>query len=278
MRKFVQRALKKLSKLDEPQIRALIRDLARSNEQMETVLDSLSHGVLVTDRDGRIILVNKAAERLLPIREQENAIIWEVISDLDIADCIQAAIKNKELVRDQEFTLPDRGRGRGRILALSIMPLVRRRQIHGTVVHVEDISDKRLREARLRRAENLASLTNLTAGVAHEIKNPLGSVSIHIQLMQRLLENEKEKNTELHKHLNVVSEEVERLNRIVLDFLFAVRPMDINLMNHDLNILLYEALEFLKYELAEAKIKLLEKYQTDIPHILLDEKFSGRQF
>ena len=270
MRKFIQRALNKLSKLDKQQIHALIYDLARDNEQMEVVLESLTDGVLVADKDNRIILVNKAAERLIPIREHDNAekILWEVISDSDIADFVRQTIENEEHARDREFTLP----GPRRILAVSIMPLVREGQVRGNLVHAEDISEKRLRETRLRRAENLASLTNLTAGVAHEIKNPLGSISIHIQLMERILEN-TENSPELHKHLGIVSEEVERLNRIVMDFLFAVRPMNISPEDHDLNALLHEIMDFLKYELKEAQIILEEDYQTNIPHILLDEKF-----
>ena len=270
MRKFIQRALNKLSKLDKQQIHDLIYDLARDNEQMEVVLQSLTDGVLVADQNNQVILVNKAAERLMPIRGHEDSekVLWEIIADPDIAAFVQQTIENEEHARDREFTLQESGK----ILAVSLMPLVREGQVGGNLVHVEDISEKRLREARLRRAENLASLTNLTAGVAHEIKNPLGSISIHIQLMERILKDDNS-SSELHKHLEIVGEEVDRLNRIVMDFLFAVRPIDINLEDHDLNALLHETMDFLKYELGEADITLREDYQRDIPHILLDEKF-----
>ncbi len=269
MRKFIQRALNKLSKLNEQQIHALMYDLARSNDQMETVLDSIADGILVSDQNNRVILVNKAAERLISAHEQEDSekIIWDVIDDKDIADFAREIISREEPSSDREFTLQDPYR----ILSVKVMPLVRKGEVHGNLIHIKDISEKRFRETRLRRAENLASLTNLTAAVAHEIKNPLGSISIHIQLMERILTTDK--NSELRKYLDIIDEEVDRLNRIVMDFLFAVRPIDISFELHDLNILLHETLDFLKYELEEAKIGLREKYQTDIPHILLDEKF-----
>lgn len=274
MRKFIQRALNKLSKLDKQQIHALIYDLARENEHMEVVLDSLTDGVLVSDKDNRLILSNKAAERMIPFREYDmyEKIIWDVVADRDIAEFIQTTIEREESIRDREFTLDNLGNTR--ILALSIMPLVRRGRVRGNVVHIEDISEKRWSEARLRRAESLASLTTLAAGVAHEIKNPLGSIGIHIQLMQRTLDaNESVKSEDVRSYLDIVNEEVERLNRIVMDFLFAVRPMDIHLEDHDLNALLHEIMDFMKYEVEESGIQLKEDYQVDIPHILLDEKF-----
>ncbi|WP_053335577.1 two-component system sensor histidine kinase NtrB [Salinispira pacifica] len=274
MRKFIQRALNKLSKLDKQQIHALIYDLARENEHMEVVLDSLTDGVLVSDKDNRLILSNKAAERMIPFREYDmyEKIIWDVVADRDIAEFIQTTIEREESIRDREFTLDNLGNTR--ILALSIMPLVRRGRVRGNVVHIEDISEKRWSEARLRRAESLASLTTLAAGVAHEIKNPLGSIGIHIQLMQRTLDaNESVKSDDVRSYLDIVNEEVERLNRIVMDFLFAVRPMDIHLEDHDLNALLHEIMDFMKYEVEESGIQLKEDYQVDIPHILLDEKF-----
>ncbi len=274
MRKFIQRALNKISKLDKQQIHALIYDLARENEQMEVVLDSLTDGVIVADQYNKLILCNKAAERTVPFRDYDffEKVIWQVIGDGDIAEFIRHTILNEESIRDREFTLDSPGVTR--ILSFSIMPLVRRGRVRGNVVHVEDVSERRWKEARLRRAESLASLTTLAAGVAHEIKNPLGSIGIHIQLMQKMLAAAKSvPSSDISGYLDIVNEEVERLNRIVMDFLFAVRPMDINLSNHDLNALLHEIMDFMKYEISEGGVELVEDYQVDIPHILLDDKF-----
>jgi two-component system, sporulation sensor kinase E len=274
MRKFIQRALNKLSKLDKQQIHALIYDLARENEQMEVVLDSLTDGVIVADQYNKLILCNKSAERMVPIRDFDyfEKIVWEVMGDPDIAGFIREVILSEDSIRDREFTLDSSGATR--ILSISIMPLVRRGRVRGNVIHFEDVSERRWKEARLRRAESLASLTTLAAGVAHEIKNPLGSMGIHIQLMQKLLSgSESVKSGDISEYLDIVNEEVERLNRIVMDFLFAVRPMDINLAEHDLNALLHEIMDFMKYEIEEAGVELSEDYQVDIPHILLDDKF-----
>jgi signal transduction histidine kinase len=171
-----------------------------------------------------------------------------------------------------------------RLLSISVLPLVRNHQVSGSLIYIEDITEKRGKEARLRRAENLASLTTLAAGVAHEIKNPLGSLSIHIQLIQKTLaagEAEGKANAKtggsynktIDKYLSVVNEEIARLNQIVVDFLFAVRPMDMELRYGSINSLIAEVAEFVSFELKEARIECVLGLQEDLPSINFDERF-----
>jgi signal transduction histidine kinase len=166
-------------------------------------------------------------------------------------------------------------------------------------VYIEDITEKRSREAQLRRAENLASLTTLAAGVAHEIKNPLGSLSIHIQLIQKAMDAHKEIYYEarsehgqseasgangdeedsrqyfsrLDKYIGVVNEEIDRLNRIVVDFLFAVRPMNMDFREGNINSLIEELSDFVRYELEESNINCVLELEKDLPRTGFDERY-----
>jgi signal transduction histidine kinase len=158
-------------------------------------------------------------------------------------------------------------------LSIGVMPVVNDGKIQGDFIYVEDVSDKRAEEARLRRAESLASLTTMAAGVAHEIKNPLGSISIYLQLMQKLLSVDNDTcKEEMVEYLSIISEEVERLNAIVVDYLFAVRPMDTNPVMGNLNDLIHELITFVQYELIEAGIELEEDLGENLPDIRIDEK------
>lgn len=274
MRKFIERALAKLSKLDSDQIHALMYDLADEHERLNGVLDSLSDGIMVADVENKLIMFNKAAERLVPFTGSDgyDRPIWESITDDEISHFTEQTLEAQESVRDREFAL-DRG-GKTRLLSFSVTPLVRNGQIQGTIVHVEDVSEKRSREARLRRAESLASLTTLAAGVAHEIKNPLGSIGIHMQLIQKALSGlDSEGIAQIEEYVDVVNEEVERLNRIVVDFLFAVRPMDTRLEDRDLNAIVHDLLEFVRFELKEANIEIQEDLAEDLPTLEIDEKY-----
>ena len=131
MRKFIERALKKLPKLDEEQIRTLILDIASESDLFEIVLESMSDGLVVLDRRHTIIIHNKSAERLLPFRRMElnESIIWESLNDSEIALFFKETLFQGERAYDKQFTL-DSG-GALRILSCSIMPLVREEETLG---------------------------------------------------------------------------------------------------------------------------------------------------
>jgi PAS domain S-box-containing protein len=273
MRRFLQRALEKIEKMDRSQIRKLVSDIAGENELLEMVMESMSDGVVVTDREDKILMVNKSAERMLPFISDEliEKPLEEAIADEEIRDFITENLKGLERVLDREFTL---GNGYSRTLSLSIMPLVRQGLITGNVIHIEDVTEKRAREVRLRRAESLAALTTLTAGVAHEIKNPLGSIGIHLELMKKEMDGKRKIETrKVRENLLIIKEEVDRLNRIVMDFLFTVRPMNAELNYDDLNRVVQEMLEFMKPELEETGIVLEADLVKASPQILMDERY-----
>ena len=273
MRKFLQRALAKIDKMDREQIRGLLEDVATESELLEMVMESMSDGVVVTDREDRILLVNKSAERMLPFASGElgERVLWECMQDREIAAFFRRSLSGLDKVIDREFTLTE---GFVRTLALTVMPLVRQGSIQGNVIHIEDVSEKRAKEARLRRAESLAALTTLTAGVAHEIKNPLASIGIHIELIRKTIGGRQTVSAaKVSENLEVIKEEVERLNRIVVDFLFAVRPMNAELQLEDPNPLVRELLEFLRFELEQAGIRVEVELLEPSPHFRLDAKY-----
>ncbi|MGA2479101.1 MAG: ATP-binding protein [Spirochaetia bacterium] len=273
MRKFIQKALEKLAKMDQEQIRALIVRMAEENDLLGMILESMTDGIIVTDREHRVILYNKSAERMVPFSHDDlmEKVLWDHIADREIAGFLSANLRSQEKVSDREFTLDG---GPPRILSLSLLPLVREGSVQGNVVHIEDVTEKRSKEARLRRAESLASLTTLAAGVAHEIKNPLGSMGIHLQLIQKKIAGKDcIESKDIDQHLDVISEEVDRLNRIVVDFLFAVKPMDTRLEDGDLNKVIQELLEFVGPELDQAGVKIESSLSPDLPQLSIDARY-----
>ena len=250
-------------------------DVVQENELLEMVLYSMTDGVVVLDEKHSVILLNKAAERLFPFKNGDvvERPLWDALADSSLSEFFHKALVEHENIEDKEISLQTSASTR--VLSCTMMPLVREGRIQGGLLHIEDITEKKAKEARLRRAENLAALTTLTAGVAHEIKNPLGSISIHIQLIQKALGNGANgKNTEtIQNYLDIVNEEVDRLNGIIVDFLFAVRPMDVNLVAQNLNDLVHELFEFIHYELEEQKIRLEFNLDDRMPELQLDVKY-----
>jgi len=292
MRQSIKRALKKIDTLTVEQLRDLLVTSAKEIDLLETVMDSLPRGILVCDTSHRLILANKAARRFLSIvsYEQARETIWSLIPEEMVAEFLSHTLLSTVSADEREFDIEVNGKQR--LLSVSLMPVVQDRQITGSLVLVDDITERRNREARLRLMENLASLTTLAAGVAHEIKNPLGSLSIHVQLIQKTLKQFESKKYEskalesdpgdylgqIDKYLSVVNEEVDRLNAIVVDFLFAVRPMNAELRRGDFNAFVREVAEFVSLELKESKIKLVLDLADNIPSLDFDASLMKQVF
>ncbi|MBI9106898.1 MAG: PAS domain S-box protein [Spirochaetales bacterium] len=273
MRKFLARALSKLGRLDEAQVKALVKELADENEILESSLHSMTAGVIVMDSNGVISFINRAVKRMIPLltAEPTDRHYSEVIDDEEILKLIRSSEENQETIHDQEFAF-DAPNG-ARIITCSILPLLLHDEISGSLISLRDVTAKKLADARLRRAESLASLTTMTAGMAHEIKNPLGSIGIHIQLMQKALNRDDVPDGAFfNKNLGILSEEVERLNGIVVDFLFAVRPMDVNLKEHSLLDIINDSMELVRPELEDAGIEIETLFEDNVPKLKLDDK------
>ncbi|HHU37242.1 MAG TPA: PAS domain-containing protein [Treponema sp.] len=274
MREFIRRALQKTSRMNVEQVQSLLSLVTEEYEMLDAVLDSLSTGLLICDSFHVIVQNNKAATRILPLEyhDMQEKPVWTCIKDVDIATFVEETIEQKETVTTREFLLT--GDNNPRILSISVMPLVKSKRVRGTIVSIEDVTSKKKEELKNRRLESLASLTSLAANVAHEIKNPLGSISIHVQLVRKTIQKLFDGDTgSIYKYLDVVDEEMERLNKIVVDFLFAVRPLTFEFTALDVNELAADLAEFLTEEFSQASIKLDCDLAKDIPNIQGDERF-----
>jgi signal transduction histidine kinase len=284
MRQFIKRALQKLNKLRAEQVGELLVSAADEIDRLETVLDSLREGVLVCGGDHCLIMANRRAKRYLPISgddeksEKNKPPVWSMIRDEKVPPFLKHVLESGDKALDKEFYVEHTNQLR--LLSLSVLPLVQDGHVSGSLIHIEDITEKRRREARMRRMESLASLTNMAAGMAHEIKNPLGSLSIHVQLIQKALNAHKERFVEhaalygtFEKYLGIINEEIDRLNHIVVDFLFAVRPMDMEPAEGDVNAFLKELLDFVSFELEENNIEWNIDFQEDLPLVCFDERY-----
>jgi PAS domain S-box-containing protein len=274
MREFIRRALQKTSRMNGEQMQSLLSLVTEEYELLDAVLDSLGTGIIICDSFHIIVQNNKAAARILPIEfhDIQDKPVWACIRDPEIANFVSDTIANEETVTAREFMLD--GVSDTRYLSVSVMPLVRSKSVRGTIISVEDITAKKSEELRNRRLESLASLTNLAATVAHEIKNPLGSISIYVQLVRKsLVQHGCADDAQLRKYLGIVDEEIERLNKIVVDFLFAVRPLKFEFAPLDINTLLRALAEFLSEELSRTHIAMTLDLCDNVPLIQGDERF-----
>ncbi|MCR4940003.1 MAG: PAS domain S-box protein [Treponemataceae bacterium] len=285
MKGFTKRVSQMISKLPTEQVVQLVDSLSAENESLYSILESLNTGLIICDENWKLMQVNKAAERYIPLkirgsdyRYGENAdFVWKIIDDDDVAEFLRTCSERQKCNISEEFTVSTAS-GSSKIINVSIQLLVQKKEYAGIIIKIDDITEKRNQEVLLRRMESLASLTNLAASVAHEIKNPLGSISIHIQLIQKALLKARKTDGLLpdmgfmDKHISVVNEEIERLNQIIVDFLFAVRPVSASLEPVDVNERIKAFISFAQPELDKKNIRLEVHLAEKAPKILLDPK------
>lgn len=283
MRSYVKRVKQKVEKLSKEQVISLLEDIVDENESLYSVLESLSTGLLIINDEFHLLRYNQIAESWLPFTERledissSDKVIWEYIEDEEIAAFIHKCLEKNITNSSEDFSTVTPG-GSVRFLNVTIAPLINEGELNGKMILVRDITEKKNQDIMLHRMENLANLTNLAAGMAHEIKNPLGAISIHIQLIQKALEKARENNDKLpapkfvEDHIDIVNEEIDHLNKLVMDFLLAVRPVKAQLELKEPDKLIDNLINFFRPEFNKEGIEVVYKSSESGIRILLDEK------
>ncbi|MBQ9538453.1 MAG: two-component sensor histidine kinase [Treponema sp.] len=292
MSEFVRKVSRKLSKLSPEQLERVMESVNGENRTLNSTIESLSTGLIIVDADFRFIKSNKAAERLLPFKKRPSGDkagdlpLWELVDDEYISSFLMLCSNERKTNVSEEFSLS--AGDKTRFVTVKIVPLVEKQAsgdgnsfdttITGSVITVEDITERTQQEVMLHRMESLAGLTNLAASVAHEIKNPLGAISIHIQLLQKSVKKSRDgdgmlpKEKFMENYLDVINEEIDSLNKIVVDFLFAVRPLQVNMSLSDPDALIEKFAGFFRPEFDSKGVRVELRLCKDSPRLFIDEK------
>lgn len=289
MNNYVKRISQKVNKLSKEQILELFDDVIDENTSYKSIINSLSSGILILDNKFILQRNNTIAESRLPFKgrladaKKSEYPIWTYIDDEDIASFLENCAKKQITNSSEEFSTITSG-GSIRFVSITISPLVHEYKFNGSIIIIRDITEKKNQEVLMHRMENLANLTNLAAGMAHEIKNPLGAISIHIQLIQKAIKKARENQDVLpgkkfvEDHIDVVNEEIEHLNKQVMHFLTAVRPVKATLELKDPDKILSDLVVFLKPEFNKSGIKMNFDPSGKSQRIMLDEKLFREVF
>jgi PAS domain S-box-containing protein len=272
MKAVYENALKRIDRIPPDGLKQMIKNLSAENSIYEAALNSTLDGIIVCDMEHKPLLINRSAEKMFRLVSWTQEFpLWEQLNDDNLADFFRKALTADENVLNREISL--NRPGGTRIVGINISALLSDGKISGNLIHLEDVTDKRRREAQLRRAESLAALTTLAAGVAHEIKNPLASIRIQLGIIRRILEKNCTKKTEsIFHNISLVEQEIDRLNSIVVDFLFAVRPMDITLILDRAEEVIDEVVELMRHEAEDQHIRIVTQIEPDLPDVMIDRK------
>ena len=277
MNNFINKAVKKSFKMNEVQLRSLVQNIFDEYSLLDSMIDSLNDGVIILDANNKVIKVNKALFLIFNAKIGENINIEEIIDDDEVNRFINFTILNQEKCTAKEFFI--QRKDKNQYISLSILPLVSNKKIHGTIIIISNITEKKINEIKTLRLESLARLTTAAASISHEIKNPLAAISIHVQLAKKnIASNEDVFNEKMKKHFSVIEEEIDRLNKIVVDFLFAVRPIKFEFRMVNINAVIISILDTFQDEFAMYNIQIKKILDESLPLLQGDERFLRQAF
>jgi two-component system sensor histidine kinase PilS (NtrC family) len=218
------------------ELKARQKDLADLEMLKENIIQSISSGLIALDEHNRIIAFNKGAEEIFRVNARD-AILRDVTEVLPfVVPYLREENPNKV------SQLVYKGDDNQRLdLLLNVSPLQEQnRDTKGEILIFQDTTRLMEMEREVKRMEGLAMLGELAAGVAHEIRNPLASISGSIQVLNDSLSKEQ---AHINKRLmEIVLREVDRLNHLVSDFLQFARPRGSKVEELDLNMLIKDTL------------------------------------
>jgi signal transduction histidine kinase len=288
---FLDKLIERLGRIGPEDVQNYLVQLTQEKGLIETVFNAIQEGIIVTDAKGRITYVNDAACELFGL-EGEDAIgkrLDERVRGLDWKSLSQSP---GAVSRDMEIFYPA-----NRFLNFYIVPLLieRREPVAGSgdpgrsgkkkagitdpgynepvghAIILRDITESRRSTEKTIESERFNALTLLAAGVAHEIGNPLNSLHIHLQLMERKVRRLDGKlKEELEEAIAISRAEITRLDSIVTQFLQAIRPSKPILHPENVNSIVEEALRFFGPEIADRDIVVEAELRPDLPPIELD--------
>ena len=270
---FFDKFLKSFDKVSDNEKKRIFERLSDLCYSQNTIIENLEEGIISIDINGIIQGINKKACFLFSIpRNCENEPLSKYLSDNETGKIILELIKEND--SDTKLLKDDDNK---RILQINIFPLGESGRIIGTLIKAFDITQTYENSQKLKRAEQLASLTTLAAGVAHEIKNPLGSISIYIQLIEKIIkkniDNSSQCFSELKDYCAIIKEEIGRLEDTINSFLFSVRKLELNLEETNINSLILSTIDFLKYEIENNNINMEIKFDRDNLIMRIDERY-----
>ena len=251
------------------QLRDVREIFSAMQDNLDQVMTGLGEGLLLFNAEGRAVLVSPAVEKFLgrAADELQGRGAGEVFPPRHpLHDALRIEGDEIEPVESREVVLEGlAGPSRVSVSAQVIREEGRRM---GTLVTLHDVESFERIGNQLQLSERLAALGRVTAGVAHEVKNPLNSMRLWLEVLKGNMPVEPEPQ----QAVKMLDSEIDRLDRAVKTFLNFTRPVEIQLEETDLPALLREILQAAKPSIVKAGLDLRVDLPADFPSVLLDRQ------
>ncbi len=264
-RNMKDRVLNRIGELDQVNLQNFIQMISKEHRFLSSLFDSLREAILVISPAHTVLYHNAAAQEFLGLPENASALPVEKLMpglnlDLLLSDSMSGKGASKSMRQELELTYPEH-----RIVQMYALPIDREDAPYALIL--TDVTATMEQAASVAESERSKAVSMLAAEVAHEIGNPLNSLYLHLQFLQRLLKNPGANLADASQEVAEARSEVERLDAIINQFLHALRPGKPVFEPLDLKSLVLDSLNFMRQEITDRKIQLEFYWGENVPQI-----------
>lgn len=272
---FVEKFIDRLKKADPEQIEIIITNLLKEKSFLNFVVNNVKAAIFIVDFKMRIIYVNDSARRIFNIPQNAKIVsdnIAEVIKSKKLTDKLGYAIENNLTSFTDDFT----NKSRTSFLHADIINKTDDEEFPCYIIVFHDLTENQLFEHENRCSDRLDSLSTLTAGLAHDIKNPLNSLNIHSQLIETLFKQYSNsfitpKTAEtITKSIKAIMRETGRINSLVDGLIMNSMPVRLKLKPFSINKIIESTTLDINTDLEIKGIRIISDLDPEIPENPMD--------
>jgi signal transduction histidine kinase len=235
------------------QIRDTNQIFSALKDNVEQVMANLQDGLVLFTRESRVVLVSASAEKFLsrPRREILGRKAEDIFADGSVlGTVVLSAFQKQKALGQYEFDALD-----GRRVQVSLDFIQEKGTPIGALLTMRDVESVKRIEDEIEISRRLSSAGRVTRGVAHEVKNPINAIVLHLQLLQNKF---KHADPEARRHMDIIGNEIHRLDRVVQILVDFTRPRDLRLEEADLRKILEEVAVLAAPDLSRRGIRLVK--------------------
>jgi PAS domain S-box-containing protein len=250
------------------QLRGVHEIFSSLRENMNSVMAGLEDGLILFTRDARAVMVSPSAEKFLGA-PASNFLGRRVTQIFPAGHPLYQALRLegdelREIASETELSTEE---GTKRV-GVTVQEIQGAGERMGALVTLRDLDSIENINTQLQVSERLAALGRITAGVAHEVKNPLNSMRLWLENLKESLPSQTDESA--MQAVNVLDSEIDRLDAVVKRFLDFSRPMDVRLEPTQLADLLQEVLEVARPQLEKSNVHVAQLLPIDVPEVFGD--------
>jgi len=279
---MVNRRLRRKVELSAKELAESRTRFQRKADEYISLFEGANDAIFITDPiDGRFLDVNKKAEELTGYNRSE--LLQLGMRDIHLPrDAARVDKRIAQIVAEGSASFDDAPflRKDGSVglvdISASLIEYSGRKVCQS---FLRDVTERRLLERQLVQTEKLASVGTFTAGLAHEIRNPLNSVNLQLLLLERRIrDGSRDYESESMQLINIVREEVSRLDNLVTEFLFFAKPLNLDCHPTNLHRTLDDVFALFHVRMTQNSISLERNYMDNLPLLSLDAEKMKQAF